>query len=303
MRVGFIGRSEMIYNTIKIFLDKKVEIGFVYTCKSEKNYKKNEIDIKKLCQKYKILYFCDTKINSKISKLKKTKVKLVLSINYKTKLSKKLLNLFELGVFNAHLGDLPKFRGNATPNWAIIKEKKNIPLCLHKMTDIIDEGPIAKKIFYKISKKTYIQDIYNWLNIITPKEFYKLYLNIIKKKVNLKKQIGKPLIVFSRKEQDSRIDWNLNSKDIYNLVRASSTPFQGAYTYFNKSKIRVLSCKIYKPKFDYYAIPGQVCLIKKNNPVIASKDNMIEITKLSENYKKDLQLKKLISKSLRNRLN
>ncbi len=303
MKVAFIGRSEIMFETIKYFINKKIKIGFVYTCKSEDNYKKNEFDIKKLCQKHKILYFCDTKINSKLKKLKKTNVKLALSINYKARLSKNLLKLFEFGVFNAHLGDLPKFRGNATPNWAIIKQKKNIPLCFHKMSSQIDEGPIAKKIFYKITNKTYVGDIYNWLSKITPKEFYKLYMSIINKKVNLKKQKGKPLIVFSRKEHDSRINWNKNSNEIYNLVRASSTPFKGAFTYFNKTKIRILVCKIYKPDFEFLAIPGQVCLIKNSNPIIATKDKMIEIIKLSEDYNEDLKLKKLIAKSLRNRLN
>ena len=113
MKIAFIGRSEIIFETIKFFLDKKIQIGFVYTCKAENNYKKNESDIKKLCKKHKILYFCDTKINHKLEALKKTNVKLAFSINYKARLSKNLLKLFKFGVFNAHLGDLPKFRGNA----------------------------------------------------------------------------------------------------------------------------------------------------------------------------------------------
>jgi len=303
MKIGFIGRSEVIFNTIKFFLDKKIKIGFVYTCKGENYYKKNELDLKKLCKKNKIPYFCDTKINSKLKTLKKTKVQLVFSINYKIRLTKELLKCFKFGVFNSHLGDLPKFRGNATPNWAIIKEKNNIPICFHKMSDKIDEGPIAKKIFFKIKKTTYITDIYDWMNRIVPKEFFKLYLMLINKKVILKKQKGKPLITFPRQETDSRIKWNLSSKEIFNLVRASSSPFSGAYTYFNKIKIKVLKCRIIKPNFEYFAIPGQVCFVKNSNPFIATKDNMIEIVKLSENQKEDLRLKKVISKSLRNRLN
>ena len=37
MKIAFIGRSEIIFETIKFFLDKKIQIGFVYTCKAENN--------------------------------------------------------------------------------------------------------------------------------------------------------------------------------------------------------------------------------------------------------------------------
>ncbi len=303
MKIGFIGRSEVIFNSIKLFLKKKIKVGFVYTCKAEDYYKKNESDLKKLCEEHEINYFCDTKINLNMEKLKKIDVKIVFSINYKIKLSKEVINSFKFGVYNAHLGDLPKYRGNATPNWAIIKEEKRIPVTIHKMSDKIDEGFIVNKIFFKITNKTYIGDIYNWLNTTTPNEFYKLYLISKKNKIFFRRQIGKPLISYPRKEIDSQIFWNSSSTDIFNLVRASSTPFKGAYCYFNKKKIRILKCKIYKPNFDYLAVPGQVCLNLNNNPVIATKDKMIEIIKMSESNKEDLKLKKQILKSFRNRLN
>ena len=157
MKVAFIGRSEIMFETIKYFLNKKIKIGFVYTCKSEDNYKKNEFDIKKLCQKHKILYFCDTKINSKLKKLKKTNVKLALSINYKARLSKNLLKLFEFGVFNAHLGDLPKFRGNATPNWAIIKQKKIYLYVFTKCLVKLMMDQLQKKFFIKLPIKLMLE--------------------------------------------------------------------------------------------------------------------------------------------------
>ena len=51
MSVSFIGRSEILYNTILFFLKKRIKIDFVYTSKAEKYYSKNESDFKKLCKK------------------------------------------------------------------------------------------------------------------------------------------------------------------------------------------------------------------------------------------------------------
>ena len=138
-----------------------------------------------------------------------------------------------------------------------------------------------------------------------PVGFYNLYkmLKVKKLKLKLKKQKGKIIRTYPRQESDSKINWNMTAKSIEKLIRASSVPFSGAYFFFNKKKYRIFKAKIYKPKFRYYAIPGQVCLKNKHNPVIATNKEMLEIIKMSLNEKKDLTFKKMISKSLRNRLN
>ena len=47
-------------------------------------------------------------------------------MNFSNLISKDFLNFFKFGVLNAHYGDLPRYKGNACPNWAILNnEKKN----------------------------------------------------------------------------------------------------------------------------------------------------------------------------------
>ena len=60
-----------------------------------------------------------------------------------------------------------------------------------------------------------------------------------------------------------------------------------------KLKLQYLARK-YKPKFKFLAVPGQLCMINNNNPVIATLDGMVEIL--------DCSYKKQLTKSLRNRL-
>lgn len=302
MKIGLIGRSELLYEILSLFLKKKIKIQFVYTSKSEKYYKKKEIDFKKICIANNINFFCDNKINKNVNILKKQKTDLVFSTNCQIKLSKEILKIFKKGVYNAHLGDLPKYRGNATPNWSIINKEKKIALCIHQMSEGIDEGKIAMKEYLYLKNNTYIEDIYKWSALNIPKNFYKTYNLLKRNNLKLKKQIGKPLRTFPRKKIDSRIKWHESSDKIYDLIRASSTPFDGAFCYFESKKIYVLKAKIYKPKYNFYAVPGQVCFANNNNPVIAADKSMIELTSLSLNKKDDIKLKKMILKSLRNRL-
>ena len=55
---------------------------------------------------------------------------------------------FKYGILNArHFGDLPKYRGNVYPNWAILNNEKNIYLTIHKMMILI--GDIKQVYLYK----------------------------------------------------------------------------------------------------------------------------------------------------------
>ena len=67
---------------------------------------------------------------------------------------------------------LPKYKGNACPNWAILNFEKKIGLTIHSMSDDLDSGPIFCKIFKKIGSDTYIGDIYDWMDKKIPTLFF-----------------------------------------------------------------------------------------------------------------------------------
>ncbi|GAB1465742.1 hypothetical protein MASR2M54_12420 [Aliarcobacter cryaerophilus] len=52
--------------------------------------------------------------------MKKTDCEIAVSLNYSSIISQNVIDLFPLGVLNAHGGDLPRYRGNACQAWAII---------------------------------------------------------------------------------------------------------------------------------------------------------------------------------------
>ncbi len=99
-------------------------------------------------------------------------------MNYSSTISKEVVDCFKMGILNAHLGDLPKYRGNATPNWAIINGEQNIPLCIQYMIGAeLDSGDILGKEYKKIDISTKIGEIYDWAEEVTPK----LYLDVLNK--------------------------------------------------------------------------------------------------------------------------
>ena len=168
------------------------------------------------------------------------------------------------------------------------------------MTEDLDSGPILIKKYMKINLNTYIEDVYSWMELNIPKLFIKSITMIGNKKFKLKKQKGSTLRVYPRLKIDDKINWNLETKKILALIRSSSRPFQGCYTFLHKEKsvkrvkIRIFKARKYTAKFKFLAVPGHLCIINNNNPVIATLNGMVEIL--------DCSYKKHLTKSLRNRL-
>ena len=216
--------------------------------------------------------------------MKKFNIDLGISVNNPRLISKSTLSLFPYGILNAHPGDLPKYRGNATPNWAILNGEKKIPITIHFMDDGLDSGPIMTKKFFKIDPTTKILDFYKFAEIEVPKLFVSSLKKIVNKNfktinqsVNLKNSIR----AYPRNKFDGKIDWNLSAVHIDRLIRASGDPFYSAYTYYKNKKLFILDSEIEIPKFKYFVEPGQITERKTNgNVLVGSKKDFLVIKKI-----------------------
>lgn len=304
IKVGFIGRSKILYDTIAlIHLSKRYEVEFIITCKDEKYYNFNSKNFKNLSKELSCRFFF---LNQLDNKLKLPTADVVLSINYLTIIPYQFINKFKYGILNAHFGDLPKYRGNACPNWAILNNEKNIFLTVHKMDKDLDSGDIVNKYKFPINKNTYIGDFYKWVEKKTPKFFLKSINDVLNNK-KLIKQRGKILRTFPRKKEDSKIELNKGILWNYNLIRASSHPFDGTYCFLNNNlsmKIIVWKAEIVKPKYDILAIDGQI--IDKNFEKLAFSvsinNEILKITEFSLNLLSQKKSLQIICHSMRNRI-
>lgn len=159
-------------------------------------------------------------------------------------------------VLNAHAGDLPRYRGNACPNWAIINGESHVSVCIHRMVEELDAGPIYYKGKIKLTDQTYIGDVYEWLDKVIPRMFADAVTNI--GRLTPAAQVGTPLRCYPRIPSDSRIDWRQSAEQIARLVRASSKPFDGAYSYHDGQRVTIWRAHAEAIDHDYLGIPGQV---------------------------------------------
>lgn len=286
MNICVIGRSEILLETINELIKNKFKIDLIITSKKSDHEKIGTSDFKKIAKKINSDFIESNNINSsKIQNLlKRKKFDLGISINNPILINSKTLSLFRHGILNAHAGDLPKYRGNACPNWAILNNEKQIALTIHFMDEKLDSGDIVKKIYFPINKNTSITDFYEFALKKTPKLFLDVVNSIKNGKIKRKKQSTNPknsLRTYPRNKFDGKISWNDSAENIEKLIRASGSPFFGSYTYFNTEKLFLVKASVEIPKFKYLSQPGQIVERRKNGEIVVScGNNFLVISKL-----------------------
>lgn len=269
MRVVILGRTKILYDTMQLLHHGGHEVVLVGTCKAPIEYTIKEESFINWAQQHKIPSFCNTNLNDQrvLSLLDSCNADIAISVNWINIIAQNVISKFPYGILNAHAGDLPRFRGNACPNWAILLGEKRVGVSVHFMQPgELDSGDILLKQFFKISKETTIGSIYNWLYEIVPQMFVKAIEGLEKGFLVAKKQsndFSDILRVYPRKPEDSIIQWNQSGENIIRLINASSRPFLGAYTYYHMKKLIIWKACFKNWDVPSVAIPGQVVFRNK----------------------------------------
>jgi methionyl-tRNA formyltransferase len=304
MRVGVIGRTGMLLDSAEAVREAGHEIVFVITCKSESFYEKNEFDFSEYANGLKVPFFNSIDLKHIGNEISALRADICISINWLNLIPENFLNIFPLGILNAHAGDLPRYKGNAVANWAILNFEKRIALTIHKMVEKVDSGPYLLKEFLDINEETYISDVYEWLALTIPKKFVEA-LDVIKTNGLIDQdQSIKTLRTYPRIPSDSKINWACDVEFILAMIRASSHPFDGAFCFVNDTdlKLKIFRASKFHVDFDFSAIPGQICFKFGDLPVVAARNGLIAIEECSISNMNTVDTMKFITNSLRNRL-
>ncbi|HLG39223.1 MAG TPA: hypothetical protein VI461_06120, partial [Chitinophagaceae bacterium] len=89
---------------------------------------------------------------------------------------------------------------------------------------------------------------------------------------------------YPRLPEDSQVNWNQPAENIGRLIRASSQPYKGAYSFLNGERITIWKAKPFMPQDKFYAIPGHVVAINKtsNSIMVACTDGLLEVQEIEK---------------------
>jgi methionyl-tRNA formyltransferase len=242
-----------------------------------------------------------------IATIRETRSDIAISMNWLTLIPGSVRNTIRLGVFNAHPGDLPRFKGNACPNWAILLGESRVALTIHAMVDQLDAGPIFEKTYLPLQDDVDMRQIYDWLRTAVPEAYQRLVNAAASDALRLTPQPDTPqhgLRCYPRRPEDGRIDWNRSVQDVLRLVRASTRPFDGAFTFLEGSRrLTIWSGKVEQVEEPFCAMAGQVAFNSGGDPVIAGSNGYLRLLDIElDGCSSVAEAKTAVLSSLRNRL-
>jgi methionyl-tRNA formyltransferase len=289
MKVAVLGRTQLLYESAKAISSNGHQIVLIGTCPAVAEYKKNENDFAELAETLRVPYFCDAAINSDriIKLIYDSGADVAISVNWLTLISRKVIDQFPYGIINAHAGDLPRYRGNAVSNWAIINNEATVVLTLHYMVAELDAGPILLQRTFHLLPTTYITDIYSFIEVTLPGMFVETLDGLESNSLFPRNQSTDPsqsLRCFPRLPRDSELDWDQSAEYLARLIRASAEPFAGAYSYLNKEKLIIWRAYADRLPYPYLGAPGQVAeRRKKKGEVIVLTGDGVLVLQEAEN--------------------
>ncbi|MBP95978.1 formyl transferase [Candidatus Poribacteria bacterium] len=285
MKIAIIGRTEVLYDMAFLLREVGHEITCILTAKESPEYTRTAKDFRDLADEWNIPFVQGSKIDKHMDFLQNEETDIGVSINYTGIIPQSVIDLFPLGILNAHGGDLPRYRGNACQAWAILNGEERIGLCIHKMIGgELDSGDIIARDYLPIDHNTKITRVWQWMADRTPVLMKEAVENLnINPEYVLERQSKNSkdaLRCYPRRPEDGRIDWNKNSVDVLRLINASNKPYEGAFCEYEGKKLIVWNAELILDNEVFCAIPGQITRIGNGFLEVVCGEGKLKITKV-----------------------
>jgi UDP-4-amino-4-deoxy-L-arabinose formyltransferase / UDP-glucuronic acid dehydrogenase (UDP-4-keto-hexauronic acid decarboxylating) len=169
----------------------------------------------------------------------------IYSFYYRTLLPDAVLQTAPLGAFNVHGSLLPAYRGRAPVNWVLVNGERSTGVTLHHMVARADAGDIVAQREVGIEDSDTALTLHRKLVPLGAgliREFHPL---IVEARAPRRPQELSTGSYFGRRRpEDGKIDWKWPARRVFNLVRAVTHPYPGAFCLTGGRKLFIWEAKI-----------------------------------------------------------
>jgi methionyl-tRNA formyltransferase len=164
------------------------------------------------------------------SRLAELQPDFIFSFYYRSMLGSGLLSAARRGALNMHGSLLPRYRGRAPVNWAILRGEHETGATLHYMVERADAGDIVDQLAVPILQDDDAREVFGKVTVAAETVLARSLPGLIAGTAPRHIQPIEPGQYFGRRRpEDGRIDWSWPARQIHNLVRAVAPPFPGAF--------------------------------------------------------------------------
>jgi methionyl-tRNA formyltransferase len=187
----------------------------------------------------------DPNVADVIARIAAQKPDFLFSFYYRRMLGEALLALPPRGALNMHGSLLPKFRGRAPVNWAVLAGERETGTTLHYMTVKPDGGDIVAQIAVPILPDDTAREVFDKVTVAAEMTLDRVLPALVAGNAPRTPQdLSRGSYNGGRRPEDGVIDWSRDATSIHNLVRAVAPPYPGAFTVVNGVPARILRTRV-----------------------------------------------------------
>jgi methionyl-tRNA formyltransferase len=220
---------------------------------------------------------------------------LIFSFYYRRILPEEMLATPRLGAFNMHGSLLPKFRGRAPVNWAVLKGETRTGATLHKMTSRADAGDIVDQEAVEIGPDDTALEVQKRVTTAAVAILARRLEELKSGTARAIAQDDRAASRFGRRRpEDGRIEWIRPAHEIHNLVRAVTHPFPGAYSDLFGAKTYLWRTRL--PGLGAHdTFPGQVHVEEGRLFVACGDDRYLELLSLQNEGGEEMEAARFLA--------
>lgn len=294
MNIIFMGTPHFAVPSLNALLHSNHKISGVVTVPDKpqgRGLKLSESPVKKFAleNNLKILQPLKLKDENFLNEIRNLNADLIVIVAFRI-LPEELIDIPEYGCINLHASLLPKYRGAAPINWAIIKGEKETGVTTFFLKKKVDTGNIIMQQKCLIDFNDDAGSVHDKLMNIGAGTVLKTVEMISASMGNVPVLVQDEAIATPAPKifkDNCRIQWESSSRDIYNFIRGLS-PYPGSFTFYNGKIL-----KIFKTGFPIDSskktVPGRITA-EAGKVFIETGDSMLEISDLQLEGKKRMNI-------------
>ena len=291
--VVFMGTPDFAVPVLKMLIEK-TNVIMVVTQPDKEIGRKKEIKyspVKQIAINHNIAIFQPSKIRLDYEPLKKLDIDLIVTCAFGQILPREILELPKYGAINVHASILPKYRGSAPIQWALLNGDKTTGVTIMYMDEGMDTGDIIISKEIPINDADNVGTLHDKLSILGKDTLENVLKSIFNKTNTRIKQGDNYTLAPKLTREDEHIDFNNNGRDIINKIRAFN-PWPLANIIIDNKEIKVIEAKFVKKDVNKV---GEIVDITKDKLGISCNDGIIYLEKIKPMGKKEMDIKSFLN--------
>ena len=293
MRVVFMGTPDFAVGTLEAILAAGHEVAGVVTQPDKPKGRGKNMQfppVKETALAHNLPVYQPVKVKDEefVKTLRKLEPEVIVVVAFGQILSKEILSMPKYGCVNVHASLLPKYRGSAPIQWAVINGEKESGVTTMLMNEGIDTGDMLKKVVVPLDEKETGGSLFDKL----ASEGAKLLVETLKEL-----EQGTATRTPQQDEQSTHakmldkklglIDFSKSAVEIERLIRGLN-PWPSAYTSYNGKTLKIWDADVVDKEMD--GEPGQVVLVNKQELLVKTGKGLLSLQEVQLEGKKRMDI-------------